>query len=182
MKFEKVLLEEVPGEDRAYSKTVILATFMSWFCCACCLAMTIAGIVFSFEVPAILWVCILPFLLSIWTAYIGIASLCSRRQYIRIYANCIVYRKPFQKTERTIHLHPQDYKIKLHNAAIALGSYPSKFVTELIFLDTNEKKLLSYKAPTLNRSPYQSPRHKWEDDLLSLECEMLDPEEIILNK
>ena len=77
---------------------------------------------------------------------------------------------------------PDQYKIKLHRSAVIWGTYPSKFVTKLIFLDTNGKKLLSYKAPTLNRSPSQSPRHKWEDDLLSLECEILDPEEIILNK
>ena len=93
-----------------------------------------------------------------------------------------IYRKPFQKTEQVFYLPPDRYKIKLHRAGVIWGIYPSNFVTELIFLDENGKKLFSYKAPTFHRSPWQSPRRKWEDDLLSLGCEIIDYGKIIVNE
>lgn len=179
---ETVLLQETPGEDRAYRKTVIWAAAVTGVCSVCFLAMTIFGVVCSFETLALLWSCILPALLAVWTGYIGIACLCSRRQYIRVYADRIVYRKQFQKSERIIYLQPQDYKIKLYHSAVVVGSYPDKYVIELVFLDAKGEQLFSYKAPTFHRSPWQSPRRKWEDDLLSLGCEIIDYGKIIVNE
>ena len=179
---ETVLLQETPGEDRAYRKTVIWAAAVTGICSVCFLAMTIFGVVCSFETPALLWSCILPALLAVWTGYIGIACLCSRRQYIRIYSNHIVYRNPFQRIAKVYYLHPDQYKIKLHRSAVIWGAYPCRYVTELSFWNIDGKYLFSYKAPTFHGSPWQSSRYKWENDLLSLGCELIDPEEVIVNK
>jgi hypothetical protein len=55
-------------------------------------------------------------------------------------------------------------------------------VTELSFWNIDGKYLFSYKAPTFHGSPWQSSCYKWENDLLSLGCELIDPEEVIVNK
>ena len=188
MKFEKVLLEEAPGEDRAYRNWAMLSAILCLVGSACFL--TLAGIVVS-EMWGVLpveyigiGVAVVGFILlfAAACAYGAVSVLYSRRQFLRIYRDRIVYRKPFQKTEQVFYLHPDRYKIKLHRAGVIWGIYPSNFVTELIFLDENGKKLFSYKAPTFHGSPYQSPRRKCEDELLSLGCEIIDPEEVIVNK
>ena len=188
MKFEKVLLQEAPGEDRTYRNWTMLSAILCLVGSACFL--TFAGIVVS-EMWGVLpveyigiGVAVVGFFLlfAAACAYGAVSVLCSRRQFLRVYQDRIVYRQWYQKTEQELCLRPDRYKIKLHRSAVILGTYPSNFVTELIFLDKNDKKLFSYKAPTFFGSPYQSPRRKCEDELLSLGCEIIDPEEVVINK
>ncbi len=180
---KKVLFEENPAADRRYTRVVIGATVSGCLFSAFGLAATIAGLGLFWNEPE-MWLFILPLFLSAWTIYATITALCSRRQYIRIYSDRIVYRKQFQKTEGVLHLRPQDYTIRLYGTMYSLRgySYPYRNSIEFVFLDADGNTLLSYISPTLYASRKSSPRYKWEDDLLSLGCEIIDYEKIIQNK
>ena len=188
MESEKVLFEEAPGEDRTYRNGAMLSAILCLVGSACFLVIAVMAVsemwgVLSVEYIGIGAAVVGFFLLFAAACASGAVSvLYSRRQFLRIYRDRIVYRKPFQKNEQVLCLRPDEYKIKLHRSAVIWGNYPSKFVTKLIFWDENGKKLFSYKAPTFHGSPYQSPRRKCEDELLALGCEILDPEEVIINK
>ena len=187
---EKPLLEEDLAQDRRYTKWVVYGVVVAWIAAAIFLAMTIFGISIVREDPdpwIIFGIWIFP-IFAAWTAFSGIAYLCSRRQYLRIYADRIVYRKPFQKHEGVLMLSPDRYTIRLYRARAWI--YPAKYAVELVFLDQNQntdsygeyKTLLSYKTVTFYayapRYP-GSPTKQWNEELRGLGCKIIDYEKIL---
>ena len=186
---EKPLLEEDLAQDRRYTKWVIECVVFNWIAASIFLAMTVFGISTVWEDPdpwIIFGIFMFP-LFAAWTAFSGIAYLCSRRQYLRIYADRIVYRKPFQKHEGVLMLSPDRYTIRLYRAGAWI--YPRKYAVEMVFLDESQntascgeyKTLLSYKAVTFYaQAPcYPTPPKQWETDLRALGCKIIDYEKIL---
>ena len=187
---EKPLLEEDLAQDRRYTKWVIKGVVVAWIAASIFLAASIFGLSTVWEDPdpwIIFGIFMFP-LFAAWTAFSGIAYLCSRRQYLRIYPDRIVYRKPFQKHEGVLMLSPDQYTIRLYRARAWI--YPTKYAVELVFLDTPKntascgeyKSLLSYKTVTFYayapRYP-SSPQKQWEEALRGLGCKIIDYEKIL---
>lgn len=182
---EKILFEEVLAENRTYRKNTMFAAILISVCPACFLMLAaIAGnIIWKTAPKENVWIgaLVVGFFLAFAAAglYGAVSVLCSRRQYIRIYEDRILYRQWHQKEPCILYLRPDEYKIKLHHSAVILGTYPTKWVIQLTFLDVNQKKLFAYKAPSLILSRF-STRYKWEEALLSLGCEIIDPQRMLL--
>lgn len=187
---EKPLLEEDLAQDRRYIKWVIEGTLVTWIAAVIFLAASIFGFSIGWEDPDpwnFLGILLYP-IFAAWTAFSGIAYLCSRRQYLRIYPDRILYRKPFQKHEGVLMLSPDQYTIRLYRASAWI--YPCKYAVELVFLDESKdtdscqkyKTLLSYKAVTFYAHIRYYPgslKKQWKEELGALGCKIIDYEKIL---
>ena len=98
------------------------------------------------------------------------------RQYIAIYEDKICYKKAFPNKTVELPLAPSQYKILLNRPLPKSG-----YTVEFCFIDHQNQMIFQYKAVSLIPSKYQAEKADWETALFAIGCEVLDPEEIIVN-
>ncbi len=98
------------------------------------------------------------------------------RQYLEIYEDKIRYKKAFPNKTVELSLEPSQYKILLNRPLPKSG-----YTVEFCFIDHQNQMIFQYKAVSLIPSKYQAKKADWETALFAIGCEVLDPEEMIVN-
>lgn len=120
-------------------------------------------------------VALVPLMFAILLGMLWVKSVLQKKQYLYVYEDKIRYKTAFK--EKQIFIAPSEYGIELRHTVPRSG-YTVKF----IFIKPSGEKILTYKAVSLVPSLFQAEKHPWEKELFAVGCEIIDRQEIIINK
>ncbi len=97
--------------------------------------------------------------------------------YLYIYDNKIIV-KCYGKNEMIIDITPCEYFIRILKPSF----FNLKYGLTLEFQDKKYNVLLKYKSLTLYPSEKNKESKKWEEDIFSIGCKVVDRDNLIINK
>lgn len=167
----RLLFEEFPTKSPQYMKNSRLEKAVYLIIACLFLGMTVLCMIFSLYglSAAVFAIFILLLLYWIWTIR-------REQQFIAIYEDKIRYKKAFPNKTVELPLAPSQYKILLNRPLPKSG-----YTVEFCFIDHQNQMIFQYKAVSLIPSKYQAKKADWETALFAIGCEVLDPEEMIVN-